>query len=246
MVVASAVGPFIAFLLLEVISFETMLIYVGILMLLVLLMIPFIKINNITKETAVKPSKFVLIEKNSLRMLLPIFLMGLSYSSILSFLNTYAIEIDVVTQASFFFIVYAAAVLATRPFTGRLIDQKGPNLVIYPTFILMVLGFYLLGNTTSGLLVLLAGFIIGLGFGNFQSAAQIICVNVAPKENVGLATSTYFIILEIGLGFGPVILGLFIPFVGYSGMYLWLIVPIVIAGLSYLFLIGKKGSRVSR
>src|SRR5699024_2881780 len=99
---------------------------------------------------------------------------------------------------------------------------------------------------SSGLLVLLAGFIIGLGFGNFQSAAQIICVNVAPKENVGLATSTYFIILEIGLGFGPVILGLFIPFVGYSGMYLWLIVPIVIAGLSYLFLIGKKGSRVSR
>src|SRR5699024_3868579 len=106
--------------------------------------------------------------------------------------------------------------------------------------------FYLLGNTTSGRLVLLAGFIIGRGFGNFQSAAQIICVNVAPKENVGLATSTFFIILEIVLGFVPVILCLFIPFVGYSGMYLWLIVPIVIAGLSYLFLIGKKGSRVSR
>lgn len=243
MVVASAVGPFIAFLLLEVITFEMMLVYVGVLMVLVVLMIPMIKINNITKETAVKPTKFILIEKNSLRMLMPIFLMGLAYSSVLSFLNTYAIEIDVVTAASFFFIVYAVAVLSTRPFTGRLIDQKGPNMVIYPTFILMAIGFLILGNTTSGLLVLVAGFIIGLGFGNFQSAAQIICVKVAPKENVGLATSTYFIILEIGLGFGPVLLGLLIPFVGYDGMYLWLILPILIAGLCYMLFVGKRVNR---
>ncbi|QQD84739.1 MFS transporter [Jeotgalicoccus sp. ATCC 8456] len=243
MVVASAVGPFIAFLLLEVITFEMMLVYVGVLMVLVVLMIPMIKINNITKETAVKPTKFILIEKNSLRMLMPIFLMGLAYSSVLSFLNTYAIEIDVVTAASFFFIVYAVAVLSTRPFTGRLIDQKGPNMVIYPTFILMAIGFLILGNTTSGLLVLVAGFIIGLGFGNFQSAAQIICVKVAPKENVGLATSTYFIILEIGLGFGPVLLGLLIPFVGYDGMYLWLILPILIAGLCYMLFVGKRANR---
>lgn len=243
MVVASAVGPFIAFLLLEVITFEMMLVYVGILMVLVVLMIPMIKINNVTRETAVKPTKFILIEKNSLRMLMPIFLMGLAYSSVLSFLNTYAIEIDMVTAASFFFIVYAVAVLSTRPFTGRLIDQQGPNMVIYPTFILMALGFLLLGSTTSGLLILVAGFIIGLGFGNFQSAAQIICVKVAPRENVGLATSTYFIILEIGLGFGPILLGLLIPFVGYGGMYLWLIIPILLAGLCYMIFVGKRANQ---
>lgn len=243
MVVASAVGPFLAFLLLEQISFETMLIYVGILMFVVVLMIPLIKTNNVTKNTAVKPEKFVLIEKNSLRMLMSIFLMGLAYSSVLSFLNTYAIEIDVVTAASFFFIVYAAAVLSTRPFTGRLIDQKGPNVVIYPTFILMAIGFFLLGNASTGFVFLIAGFIIGLGFGNFQSAAQIICVKVAPKENVGLATSTFFIILEVGLGFGPVFLGLIVPFVGYSGMYLWLIAPIILAGIFYMLMIGKRGAQ---
>lgn len=241
MVVASAVGPFAAFLLLEQISFEMMLIYVGVLMLVVVLMIPLIKTNNVTRETAVKPEKFVLIESHSLKMLMPIFLMGLAYSSVLSFLNTYAIEIDVVTAASFFFIVYAAAVLSTRPFTGRIIDRRGPNVVIYPTFILMAIGFFLLGSTSTGVVVLIAGFIIGLGFGNFQSAAQIICVNVAPKENVGLATSTFFIILEIGLGFGPVFLGLIVPFVGYGGMYLWLIVPILLAGIFYMLMVGKDG-----
>lgn len=99
------------------------------------------------------------------------------------------------------------------------------------------------GSTSAGTVVLIAGFIIGLGFGNFQSAAQIICVNVAPKENVGLATSTFFIILEIGLGFGPVFLGLIVPFVGYSGMYLWLIVPIILAGVFYMMMVGKRGAQ---
>lgn len=242
MVVASAVGPFISFLLLEFITFEMMLIYVGVLMIGVVLMLPMIKINNVTKATAIKPSKFVLIERKALRMLLPIFLMGLAYSSVLSFLNTYAIEIDVVTAASFFFIIYAGAVLTTRPFTGRLIDRKGPNIVVYPTFILMALGFLMLGYGTSGFVVLAAGYIIGLGWGNFQSAAQIICVNMAPKENVGLATSTFFIILEIGLGFGPLFLGLLVPFAGYSGMYLLMIVPILAAGFIYFVLVGKRGT----
>ena len=242
MVVASAVGPFISFLLLEFITFEMMLIYVGVLIIGVVLMLPMIKINNVTKATAIKPSKFVLIERKALRMLLPIFLMGLAYSSVLSFLNTYAIEIDVVTAASFFFIIYAGAVLTTRPFTGRLIDRKGPNIVVYPTFILMALGFLMLGYGTSGFVVLAAGYIIGLGWGNFQSAAQIICVNMAPKENVGLATSTFFIILEIGLGFGPLFLGLLVPFAGYSGMYLLMIVPILAAGFIYFMMVGKRGT----
>ncbi len=53
--------------------------------------------------------------------------------------------------------------------------------------------------------------LMGLGYGNFQSIAQTVCVNLASRENVGLATSTYFIMLEIGLGFGPFFLGFLVP-----------------------------------
>src|SRR5699024_11818584 len=128
---------------------------------------------NVTKETAVKPEKFVLIEKNSLRMLMPIFLMGLAYSSVLSFLNTYAIEIDVVTAASFFFIVYAAAVLSTRQCTGRIIDPKGPRVVIYPTFILMAIVFLIIVGTSAETVVIVAGNYRCLGYVIFLFAAYV-------------------------------------------------------------------------
>ena len=49
---------------------------------------------------------------------------GLTYSSILTFLQFFAKEIDLVSLASYFFIFYAIASLITRPIAGRLMDQK--------------------------------------------------------------------------------------------------------------------------
>ena len=39
---------------------------------------------------------------------------------------------------------------------------------------------------------------------------------------MGLATSTYFIGLDIGLGFGPYLLGYLVPVLGYSNLYVGL------------------------
>ena len=38
---------------------------------------------------------------------------------------------------------------------------------------------------------------------------QAIAIKVSPSTKYGLATSTYFIGLDIGIGFGPSFLGLF-------------------------------------
>jgi len=65
--------------------------------------------------------------------------MGFSFSGILTFLTSYTKEIALIDAASFFFIVYAGFILISRPFTGRLLDQKGANLVIYPSLIIFAL-----------------------------------------------------------------------------------------------------------
>src|SRR5699024_7791578 len=60
--------------------------------------------------------------------------MGLGYASILSFISSYAIEINLVNIASFSFIFYAVSTLVTIPFAGRWFDTKGENFVMYPAF----------------------------------------------------------------------------------------------------------------
>ncbi len=242
-VIGSAVGPFLGFLLLEIMSFNTMLILVVIAVLLVALMTPMIKINNISREYKPEAGKFKMIDRNALPMGFSVLFMGLAYAAILSFLNLHAIEVELVTAASFFFLVYSAVVMLTRPLTGKILDQKGANIVLYPTFIFMAIGFYLLGGTTTGFVMLLAGAFIGLGFGNFQSIAQTVCVNLSDRENVGLATSTYFIMLEVGLGFGPFFLGFLVPSLGYGGLYQTLVLSILLSMGIFYFVYGRHESK---
>ncbi|MFC3419112.1 MFS transporter [Salinicoccus hispanicus] len=238
-VLGSAIGPFLGFLMLEVMTFNTLLIIVGIAVFLGTLMLPLVRTNNIVKGERKPTGKFKVIDRDAMPMGLTALFMGLAYASILSFLNLHAIEINLVTAASFFFLVYSAAIMMTRPFTGKILDQKGANIILYPAFIIMSIGFFTLGGATTGFTLLLAGALIGLGFGNFQSVAQAVCVNLASRENVGLATSTYFIMLEVGLGFGPFFLGLLIPSLGYGGLYQFLVLSILVAMLIYYVVYGR-------
>ena len=162
------------------------------------------------------------------------------YSSVLSFINFYAIEIDLVRTASFFFLVYSIAILISRPFTGRLMDVKGANYVMYPAFLLFTTGMILLGTAHSSFTLLLAGGLIGLGFGNMQSCTQAIAVKLTPPHRMGLATSTFFIFLDAGLGFGPYLLGLFIPTISYSILYIVLGFVVLAFTSLYYLLHGKK------
>ena len=58
-----------------------------------------------------------------------------------------------------------------------------------------------------------------MGFGALMPCAQAIAVNAVPIAELGIATSTFFLMLDVGIGFGPVVLGLLIPHLGYTGMF---------------------------
>jgi hypothetical protein len=57
---------------------------------------------------------------------------------------------------------------------------------------------------------------------------------------MGLATSTFFIFLDAGLGFGPYLLGFFLPFTSYSTLYMILGVVVLVSSSLYFLLHGKK------
>lgn len=123
-------------------------------------------------------------------------------------------------------------------------DQKGANLIMYPSFFIFGLGLMFLSSVDKSITLLVAGILIGLGFGNMQSCTQAIAIKLTPSHRMGLATSTFFIFLEVGLGFGPYILGLIIPLTGYSTLYIILGVTVLVTSVLYHFLHGKKVRQV--
>ncbi|GAB3805922.1 MFS transporter [Virgibacillus kimchii] len=173
-------------------------------------------------------------------------LMGLVYSSILTYLSTYAIEINLVDAASFFFVMYAVFLLLSRPITGRMFDVKGENAVVYPSILLFGAGLWILSQSTLGITLLIAGAVIGVGFGTLQSSAQTIAINQAPRNRVGLVTATYFVFFDFGVGIGPLLLGFILPLTGFRGLYV-IMALVVFSGLVIYYLVhGKKAGEQRR
>ena len=114
------------------------------------------------------------------------------------------------------------------PFSGRLLDTRGSNVVVYPCLLLYAIGMLLLSQAGHGLVILLAGVVIGFGYGNFLSVGQAISIRDIPSHRLGLATATYYIFLDLGFGIGPYLFGNLIPLVGYRGLYA------IMAGIIFL------------
>lgn len=242
---ATAIGPFIGLYMSQHTSYQIIFSFslaIGVISLITAFFVEIHELEALDK-TANKLKGFNLsnyVEPKALPIGFITFALGIAYASILSYINFYAIEIDLVKAASFFFIFYSIAILLSRPVTGRLMDLKGANYVMYPAFIVYAAGMLLLSQVSNSITLLLAGLIIGLGFGNMQSCAQAIAVKITSPHRMGYATSTFYIFLDAGLGFGPYFIGLMIPLTGYRTLYAIMALFIILTGILYYFLYGKK------
>ncbi len=214
-ILATAIGPFVGILLTQLFADYRMIFAVDSVLAIICFMMYFIvtvpdapnKAKDLAAKTGFKVSNF--IEMRAVPIAFVALVIGFAYSGVMSFMTFYAKELDLVTAGSYFFIVYAIVILATRPFTGKLLDARGANIVIYPCLVLFAIGMYAFSAATSTVVFLIAAACIGVGYGNFNSVAQAIAIKVTPNERLGLATSTYFILYDLGLGVGPYFLGFF-------------------------------------
>ena len=239
MVLGTAIGPFIGLILYQHIPMEGLFIICTTLIVIAFVMSIFMKIETpvaVQNETKKGFKLTDFFSVHALPIAIVVVIVSIAYSSVLSFIQFFAQENNLVDAASFFFVVYAIAILLTRPFTGRIMDQRGENIVTIPAFICLVLGLFLISIANSGLVLLIAGAFVGLGFGNLQSIFQALVIKVSPIEKMGLATSTYFIGLDFGLGFGPYVLGNFTNSIGYSGLYFAMAIVALVGLVSYYFL----------
>ncbi|ADD69392.1 major facilitator superfamily MFS_1 [Denitrovibrio acetiphilus DSM 12809] len=245
---ASAIGPFLAMYLLQHGSFSLVFaICTGLAILcclqVMLLRVPVIKLSaeDVSAMKKIRLENFIEIKAVPISIVCS--MVYFCYSGVLAFLSPYAKEINLTGAASFFFIVYSAAIFFSRPFTGRLFDRKGENVAIYPALLIFIFGLVLISQAHHGVTLMFSAVLLGFGVGVVQSCGMAIAVKVTPQHRLGLANSTFYMFLDAGVGFGPVVLGMFIPFSGYRGMYMDMVVVVLICTFIYYLLHGKKCSR---
>lgn len=222
---AAALGPFIGMLLLNLTNFK-FIIWVTIILVLIVTVCCFLfpVKNIILSEDQVNVLKSFsingFIEKKAVFISTIAFIMGISYSTVITFLSSYSKSLDLSVAGSFFFVVYALIVTVTRPGMGQLFDTKGEKYVMYPSYIFLTIGLIILGFASNSLTLLLSGAVIGFGYGTFMSNGQAISLKLVTEDRIGISLSTYFIGLDLGLGIGPYIMGIIKSHMSYQNLYL--------------------------
>ncbi|MCA2390256.1 MULTISPECIES: MFS transporter [Lactococcus] len=247
---SSAVGPFLSMFLYRTSGFYSLIWLSALLLFIALVGIFFIHVekttdssNSVDNKVHKKFAWSNYFEKEALPISLIAFLIGISYSSILSFMDAYARNIHLSEAASFFFLVYAITVLLSRPITGRVFDGFGDNFVMYPTYLFFALGLLIIGFAHSGWMLLLAAIFIGLGYGSFSPFGQAIAIRNSEAHRLGITTSTFFGFMDMGVGFGPFILGMFMPLLGYRNLYFASAILALLIAVIYHFVHGRHAKR---
>lgn len=246
--IAMATGPFIGLFMLHAATFE-MFVWVLVFVAFCNLLGVFLKVpapKKMPQDSQKVQPKFSIgdmFEKRVLPIAVCMFTLALGYSSLLSFLSSYTEEIGFGEVATFFFVVYAIALVLTRPITGRLFDRLGENKLTYPCLILLVIGYFVLSQASSGWMVLAASALIGIGYGTVQSNYLAIAIKEALQNRKATATSTFFILMDLAIGIGPYLYGILLGYMSYRSMYSWT-VGLFIASIGIYYLLhGKKASK---
>lgn len=236
-------GPFISLTLLQYVSFSILFLVLASLITIGVLFTAFSKMAEVKKTDQVEKKRLQfsdLIDQKALPIALVGSLVAFTYSSVLSFISMYSKELNLIEAASYFFLVFAVAMIIARPFSGRLYDTKGPNVVIYPALALFMIGLLLLSISHSAFMLLFAGAFIGLGYGTVVPCLQTLAIQATDHHRSSHATATFFTLFDTGIATGSFVLGIVVAQLGYETLYLFAGLFLILVIFMYKFVQSRK------
>lgn len=167
---------------------------------------------NPKKGTAKKKSgsshQFKIIQKNVLPIALLTTLFAFPYFSTQADLVTYAQERHLNVNVGSFFLIYAVVLLVIRIFLKNFFDTVKFGIWFWISIGATLIYLLLLSTMNNNLMMALAAAFMAVGYGVIYSILQSTALLLAPISEQGLASSTFYLGLDIGMAFGPIIMGL--------------------------------------
>ena len=247
---ATGVGPLISISVINAFgSYTPLFVFMAVIAALPAIALAFVRIPQLPqrtegdRESQEERGLSSMIQVSILPITFVLFLVFLAYSSVVTYVVSYAGELGLGDAVSFFFVVYSAVGFIFRPIVGKRVDRKGENSVIYACFASLAVAFVLLAFVNSAPMLIIAAAFTGFGVSITQSIMQTIMARDTPKHELGRANSTFFTSMDLGLGIGPMLVGAFMPMLGFGTSYLLLALVGPIAAILYYFLHHSKGAR---
>ncbi|MEN1967188.1 MFS transporter [Lentibacillus sp. N15] len=244
--IGTTIGPMVALFFIHSVSFYALLIFS--LILIVAIFAGALLFNREDMEGEYndeEPNTSLMRSAFAGKALIPCFMLFLFYITFtgnVNFLDGLGKSVGMESTSLFFFILMLM-LLITRPFSGKVYDQKGHKILIYPAAICAIVGLIILANLQNVSTLVIASIFYGLAYGIMQPTLQAWAVSRVHPRNKATANAMALSFMDLGHAVGAVLLGAVISKVGYSSMYQFTAVLGVVLLLVY-FVFNMKGRRI--
>lgn len=190
-------------------------------------------------EITVKP-RLQVVDVKVLPIAFIIMLFAIPYCATQSFLVTYAEVRNLPVTVSMFFPTYAIVLIVLRLTLRNLFDKLPFRVFLLSSCICELLAILLLAGMRNNIMMMLASVFLAGGYGIMSSVCQSTAMLLAGRAKRGLANSTYYIGVDLGMTLGPMIGGALYGGLDIRLFYPALMVTMPLAGVVYLAAVRKS------
>ncbi len=224
MSLAMAIGPMVSLRLYELYHHYDLLFALSLAIGLVgLSIMMFVKMRCVdVKESTQEPlslDRFYLLKGTPIA--LSLLTVSFSYGLVITYVAIYGIsEVGIQSGASLFFVIFALGIMLSRFAVGKVLDRGKSTTVIVVGQFLAFLGLICMVILKTHFGFFVAAGLLGVAYGIMGPAYQLLFINLAQHNQRGTANSSYFIMWDLGIGFGVLFGGNVAEIASFSDSYM--------------------------
>lgn len=208
---AMALAPALSINLYPIIGYRKSLIAAAIAAFLMIISIQFV--GNHAKPLQKKvefqqpKKKFKLIQKNVLPVMFLTTLFAFPYFTTQADVVTYASQSHANVAIGSYFLIYAVVLLAIRLWLKKYFDRVKFGVWFWISIVSLIIYVYFMTIMQNNLEMALGAAFLAMSYGIIYSVLQSTALLLAPMQEQGLASATFYLGLDFGMAFGPIISG---------------------------------------
>lgn len=206
---AMALAPALSINIYQKIGYRESLIAAAIAAFLMIVAIQFVGNNALPlkKKGQTQKKHFKIIQMNVLPVAILTTLFGMPYFITQADIVTYVEQRHLTVAVGSYFLIYALVLLVIRIGLKRYFDTVRFGVWFWLSLVSTAAYIFLLAVMNNNWQMALAAAGMALGYGIIYSVLQSTALLLAPIEEQGLASSTFYLGLDVAMSFGPMISG---------------------------------------
>lgn len=229
---AMAVAPLIAINSYKVIGYRYSMMIASLAAVIMLIMIKFVKNHAIPQnKLSLKNIKHIrIIQKDTIPVALLMLFFSIPYFATQADLVEYVAMRKLSVSVGYFFLIYALSLLIIRIYLKRFFDTIAFGFWFWLSLIAMIIFLISMAFMKNNFIMLIAAVALSIGYGVIYSINQTTALLLSPLDQQGLASSTVYLGLDLGMASAPILGGIIASTIPHFYFYpiMLIMVPFVL------------------